>query len=127
MRARICAAAAAILLAGCASAGAHEIGKTQVTALIDPARHTYQFDLVVDPDALLTRLQIRETGDVAPPRDREDRDRRISALGAVVSRLRSPEVRQCGGNATLRVPPVVGLQRLCTGAVDCAVDRRDSG
>jgi hydrogenase/urease accessory protein HupE len=71
-----------MLLAGCASAGAHEIGKTQVTAVIDPARHTYQFDVVVDPDALLTRLQIRETGDVAPPRDREDRDRRISALRA---------------------------------------------
>ena len=82
MRSRIAAAAAAMLLAGCASAGAHEIGKTQVTVSIDPARHTFQLDVVVDPDALLTRLQIRETGDVAPPRDREDRDRRISALGA---------------------------------------------
>ena len=108
-------------------AGAHEIGKTQVAAVIDAARHTYQFDVVVDPDALLTRLQIRATGNVAPPRDREDRDRRISALGRIVSRLGSREVRRRGSDAALRVPPVVGVQRLRTGAVDCAVDRRDPG
>ena len=82
MRASICALVTGSILAGCASVSAHEIGKTQVTASIDPARHTFQLDVVVDPDALLTRLQIHATGDVAPSRDREDRDRRIAALGA---------------------------------------------
>ncbi len=45
-----------------ASAAAHEIGKTQVTAVFDTAHGTYQLDVVVDPDALLTRLEILSSG-----------------------------------------------------------------
>ena len=58
---------AVVLAVVCASAGdaqGHEIGKTQVSATFDLVRQTYQLDVVVDPDALLTRLQIRATGDV---------------------------------------------------------------
>jgi len=51
-----------------------------VSATFDRVRQTYQLDVVVDPDALLTRLQIRATGDVDQPRDRKERDRRIAAL-----------------------------------------------
>jgi hydrogenase/urease accessory protein HupE len=65
------------------AADAHEIGKTQVSAVIEPVSHTYQVDIVVDPDALLTRLQIRATGDALAPPNREGRDRRIVALGQV--------------------------------------------
>ena len=36
---------------------AHEIGKTQVAAVFEPVGHTYQIDIAVDPDALVTRLQ----------------------------------------------------------------------
>ena len=75
---------AVVLAVVCASAGdaqGHEIGKTQVSATVDPVRQTYQIDIVVDPDALLTRLQIRATGEVDQPRDREERDRWIAALG----------------------------------------------
>ena len=81
MRRRVLGLIAAFLLTSGPKAGAHEIGKTQVSAVVDPAHHTYQCDVVVDPDALLTRLQIRATGDVEPPGDRDDRDRRIEALG----------------------------------------------
>jgi hydrogenase/urease accessory protein HupE len=61
-------------------AGAHEIGKTQVTVTIVPSR-TYQVDIVVDPDTLLTKLAV--AAGEAPPRDlaREARDREIEALG----------------------------------------------
>lgn len=82
MRPRILAVAAALLVAASLPAGAHEIGKTQVVVAIDPPQHTYQVDVVVDPDALLTRLQLRATGDVTPPHDRVDRDRQISGLGS---------------------------------------------
>ena len=67
--------------AGVSRAEAHEIGKTQVAAMFEPIGHTYQLDIAVDPDALLTRLQIRATGDVANPADREARARQIAALG----------------------------------------------
>src|SRR6476660_857073 len=81
MRSRIPTYAVALLLALSLPADAHEIGKTQVTAAIDLTQHTYQVDVVVDPDALLSGLQIRATGDVASPLDRVDRDRQIAALG----------------------------------------------
>src|SRR6266436_2375593 len=92
---------AVVLLSASASVtAAHEIGKTQVTAALDPARATYQFDVVVDPDALLTRLQIRATGDVDQPRNREERDRRLAALGS--SFLDSVRVTFDGNLATPR-------------------------
>jgi len=81
MRSRVPTYAVALLLALSLPADAHEIGKTQVTAAIDPVHHTYQVDVVVDPDALLTRLQILATGDVASPHDRADRDRQLSTFG----------------------------------------------
>jgi hydrogenase/urease accessory protein HupE len=74
-------ALAAVLCA--APASAHEIGKTQVTATI--ARNgTYQVDIVIDPDALLAKLEaFGRTG--ATPREvaRLERDRRIQALRGV--------------------------------------------
>jgi hypothetical protein len=69
------------VVTGVTRAGAHEIGKTQVVAVFEPIGGTYQLDIAVDPDALLTRLQITATGDVAKPPDRETRDRQIPALG----------------------------------------------
>jgi hydrogenase/urease accessory protein HupE len=77
---RILAALLAIVLLPVRSQ-AHEIGKTQVTVAIDPAHGVYHVDVAVDPDALLTRLQIHATGNVEAPHDRDDRDRRIAALG----------------------------------------------
>jgi hypothetical protein len=77
---RILAAALAIVLLP-SNVRAHEIGKTQVTVVIDRGQGAYHVDVAVDPDALLTRLQINATGDVEAPRDRDDRDRRIAALG----------------------------------------------
>lgn len=70
------------MLASLASpAGAHEIGKTQVTAAI--AGDTYQVDIVVDPDALLLKLDIL-AGVPAPKAGigRDERDRRIESLNA---------------------------------------------
>ena len=55
------AAVALVWLAVGAPARAHEIGKTQVTAVFRP-NQTYQFDIVVDPDALLTKLQVSAGG-----------------------------------------------------------------
>ncbi len=66
-------------LAWASVAEAHEIGKTQVRAVVD-ADNTYQVDVVVDPDALLTRLEILETGTVSAPMSRDERDRRIATL-----------------------------------------------
>jgi hydrogenase/urease accessory protein HupE len=77
---RIVAVLLALVFASAGSAEGHEIGKTQVSASFDQVRQTYQLDIVVDPDALLTRLQIRATGDVDRPRDREERDRWVAAL-----------------------------------------------
>jgi hydrogenase/urease accessory protein HupE len=81
MKSAILTGAVTLFLALSLPASAHEIGKTQVTAAIDPVHHAYQVDVIVDPDALLTRLQIRATGDVTSPRDRVDRDRQLSAFG----------------------------------------------
>jgi hydrogenase/urease accessory protein HupE len=80
MRCHLFAGVVAVVLGVSSSAAAHEIGKTQIAAVLDPVQQTYQFDIVVDPDALLTRLQIRATGDAEQPRDRADRDQRIAAL-----------------------------------------------
>ena len=60
---------------------AHEIGKTQVVATFTTSG-TYQIDIVVDPDALLTRLQILAGGDVQAPATRDERDHQIAALMA---------------------------------------------
>ena len=73
------ACCALLMLALGAGIDAHEIGKTQVVVSV-AADGTYQIDIVVDPDALLTRLQIAASDDVRTPVTREDRDRQIAAL-----------------------------------------------
>src|SRR2546421_8103061 len=65
-----------------APAMAHEIGKTQVTAVF-PTDRTYQVDVTVDPDALLTKLQVFGGEPISASADRADRDRRIAALASV--------------------------------------------
>jgi hydrogenase/urease accessory protein HupE len=63
-------------------AGAHEIGKTQVTATIRD--HDYTIDVVVDPDALLTKLEVFSGAPVsAATMSRGERDRRIAAFSDV--------------------------------------------
>lgn len=74
------AAVVTLLLAVARVAAAHEIGKTQVTATVIPSA-TYQLDIVVDPDTLLTKLAVRK-GEAPPGTvSRADRDSRIDALG----------------------------------------------
>jgi hydrogenase/urease accessory protein HupE len=67
------------LLTSASLAGAHEIGTTQVRATFDPSG-AYTIDVIVDPDALLTRLQILDGRDVAPLVDRIERDRALGRL-----------------------------------------------
>ena len=75
----LCGAIAALLAV--APATAHEIGKTQVTATFTPDAR-FQFDVAVDPDALLTRLIVMK-GDLPPGAlPRRVRDERIAALGS---------------------------------------------
>jgi hydrogenase/urease accessory protein HupE len=73
-------AAAIVSVVGTASA--HEIGKTQVAATIDP-QAAYRLDILVDPDALLARLEVLGGTAVSRGLTRSERNRRIEALGAV--------------------------------------------
>ena len=66
------------LLAAAVPASAHEIGKTQATATLQPDG-AYIVDIVVDPDSLLTVLDVASGVAATPPASREDRDRRITA------------------------------------------------
>lgn len=79
---------ALLVLSRAGVAEGHEIGKTQAVAVVAPDG-TYQIDIVADPDALLTQLQIRESGNVSPVLGRAERDREIGRLvqtmAAVVS------------------------------------------
>jgi hydrogenase/urease accessory protein HupE len=62
-------------------APAHEIGRTQVTAAV--AAGSYSFDVVVDPDALLTKLEVFSGGALSNgTQSRVERDTRIRALAA---------------------------------------------
>lgn len=71
-------AVAITVLAGAAStASAHEIGKTQVVAIVN-AEGTYQIDVAVDPDALLMQLQLARDGRVDIPSARAARDRALA-------------------------------------------------
>ena len=71
-----------LVFAGVPTARAHEIGKTQVMAVFRADR-SYQIDVVVDPDALLTRLEVFGGELVSARVDRVERDRRIAALAGV--------------------------------------------
>ena len=69
----------ALLPGTAATADAHEIGKTQVVATLN-VDGTYQFDIAVDPDALLTQLEVARNGRVtAAVAGRAERDRAIAA------------------------------------------------
>jgi hypothetical protein len=72
---------AALVLVGSCAANAHEIGQTQVTATF-LQNGSYQFDIAVDPDVLLTKLLIADGQVPTAVLDRAERDRRIEALGA---------------------------------------------
>jgi hypothetical protein len=61
-------------------ASGHEIGATQITAVFEQGR--YVIDIAVDPDALLTRLQIQVDGTAPHGLTREARDRALARLGA---------------------------------------------
>ena len=76
-RARLLIVALVMCVAG--DVWAHEIGKTQVVAVF-ALDGTYQLDVAVDPDALLTRLELLDTGSVSPAAGRDERDRRIDQL-----------------------------------------------
>ena len=65
-------------------AAAHEIGKTQVRASFS-ADDTYRIDITIDPDALLTRLQILSSGTARVPANRRERDLEIASLASTYS------------------------------------------
>ena len=76
-----CVEAVAVLIACAGPAGAHEIGKTQATAVVRD--HTCTVDVVVDPDALLTALEVSSGSALSTGLTRPERDRRIGALSSV--------------------------------------------
>lgn len=79
-RATIRSGAAVVALVALSRPGiAHEIGKTQVTATFLPSG-TYQVDIVVDPDALVTRLAVFRGESPPGTLSRTERDRRIVAM-----------------------------------------------
>ena len=81
LRAIRAGAAVTMLVLRASGAGAHEIGQTQVTAtFFQNAR--YQLDIVVDPDALLTKLMARDGRVPVNNVDRVERDRRIHEFGS---------------------------------------------
>lgn len=61
---------------------AHELGVTQVSADMR-ADGRYQFDIAVDPDALLTRLEVQSGAPISVNLSDAERDRRIESLGRV--------------------------------------------
>jgi len=68
-----------VLCCGLARAAtAHEIGTTQVTATIQGG--AYAIDIAVDPDVLLTKLEVFSGAALTSPASRLERDRRIEAL-----------------------------------------------
>jgi hydrogenase/urease accessory protein HupE len=77
--------ALATVVVSAAPASAHELGKTQVSASIDE-RGAYQLDVVVDPDTLLSKLEVFDGRRVTAVNavGRAERDRRIDALRHVL-------------------------------------------
>jgi hypothetical protein len=73
--------AAALILGASGIAGAHEIGQTQVTATFFESG-SYQLDIAVDPDVLLTKLLVGNGQAPTAVPERAERDRRTEALGA---------------------------------------------
>lgn len=75
-------AALAVTLASAVPANAHEIGKTQVSAIFEASRW-YRIDVTVDPDALLTKLEVFGGRPVSVRAGRAERDQRIRSLSNV--------------------------------------------
>jgi hydrogenase/urease accessory protein HupE len=71
-----CAAFMAVVNPG--PAESHELGKTQATATIRDG--AYSIDVIVDPDALLIKLEVASGSSVSADLPRPERDRRIRAL-----------------------------------------------
>ena len=80
MRARLIAVVFALLWAMPVSA--HELGKTQASARF-ASDGSYQVDIVVDPDALLMKLEVFGGRAPATGLTRGERDRRIASLANV--------------------------------------------
>jgi len=78
------AVCAIVVVTVCAptSVGGHEIGKTHVTAVFG-SDGTYQIDVSVDPDMLLTKLEVYAGQKPSIDLTRHDRDQRIVALQQV--------------------------------------------
>jgi hydrogenase/urease accessory protein HupE len=74
--------AVAGILCAAGTASAHEIGKTQVAATIE-STGAYQLEVLVDPDVLLTKLEVFGGTTVSRGLTRSERNRRIDALSAV--------------------------------------------
>ncbi len=67
----------AVLLAGLPTVvAAHEIGTTQASIVIDA--DTYTVDVIVDPDSLLTKLEVFSGAPLSSGLARQERDRRIN-------------------------------------------------
>jgi hypothetical protein len=64
------------------TASAHELGVTQVSAEFR-RDGSFQVDITVDPDALLTRLEAYSRRDISSGLTSSERDRRIAALANV--------------------------------------------
>lgn len=73
-----CLACVASIAAFGPAAAAHEIGKTQVTAAVRDGQYTA--DILVDPDALLTKLEIASDLPLSKGMSRAARDEKIRAL-----------------------------------------------
>jgi hydrogenase/urease accessory protein HupE len=78
-RRAVALACAALLVA--ANLAAHELGTTQVSATFHDG--AYRIDVAVDPDALLTKLEVFGSRPLSGAVDRAERDRRIAALAEV--------------------------------------------
>ena len=80
---RLPSSPSALRRGGASGRRAHEIGKTQATALI--RRRRLSVDVVVDPDALLTKLEVFGGGRcLSRDVSRAERDRRIARARACV-------------------------------------------
>jgi len=72
---------AVVLIFVASIAGAHEIGKSQASAVF--RGQTFQIEIVVDPDALLSKLEAFSGREISRDVPRAIRDRSILALGEV--------------------------------------------
>jgi hydrogenase/urease accessory protein HupE len=72
--------AAALVACVSTRVAAHEIGKTQATVIVDGS--TYAIDVIVDPDNLLTKLEVFSGAPLSSGLSRVDRDQRISLFAS---------------------------------------------